>query len=325
MKEHIKIAGLGIYTPANEVTNDFYIEHFNKQGRDITNLLSVLGRNKRYIIDNDENSLSMGIEAAKRALANASLKGEDIDMIIFSTQCPEFTLPTNASFLHNAIGAKGHTVIFDTNAACAGMTIAVDNASRYMLANKRINRALVVGADANSLITNPEQEITYANFADGAAAIVLEKTDENTGFIDAVHYLDSTKRENILYPPKGFSKLNGEKAYIDFKPFDGKPSILKACEMIKMFLAENDLTVDEINAFCLSQFAVSNIVIMQEQLGISPEKTFYAGDKVGYTSTSSPFFALNEGIQNGKIKRGDNILFWTVGAGDEMIAMLFKY
>lgn len=326
MKKHIKITGLGIYNPVNQVENDYYLEHFKKQGRDITNLLSVLGREKRHIIDNNhENSLTMGIEAAKKALDNAGIKGEDVDMIIFASQCPEYTLPTNAAFLHNAIGANNHTIIFDTNAACAGMTIAVETASRYMLSNKRVNRALVVGSDANSLISNPEQEITYASFADGAAAIILEKTEEETGFIDAVHYLDSTKRENILYPPKGFSKSNGEKEYIDFKPFDGTPSIMKACEMIEEFLAENGLTIDSVDALCLSQFAVSNIEIMQKHFEIAAEKTLYAGDEVGYTSTSSPFFALNKGIVNGQIKRGDTVLFWTVGAGDEMIAMLFKY
>lgn len=145
MKKHIKITRLGIYNPLNQVENDYYMEHFNKQGRDITNLLSVLGREKRHIIDNNENSLTMGIEAAKNALENAGINGEDVDMIIFATQCPEYTLPTNAAFLHNAIGANNHTIIFDTNAACAGMTIAVETASRYMLSNNRVNRALVVG------------------------------------------------------------------------------------------------------------------------------------------------------------------------------------
>lgn len=322
---HIKLVEIATYHPQNLVENKFYIEHFKKQGKDIRNLLSSLGRDKRYIIDNDENSLTMAIEASKRVLEKANIKGEELDMIIFATQCPEYTLPTNASFLHHAIGASDHTVIFDTNAACAGMTIAVETASRYMLSNKRVKRALVVGSDANSLITNPNQEISYVNFADGAAAVILEKTTEDIGFIDAIHYVDSTKRKNILYPPRGFSKGRGQKEYIEFTPFDGKPAIMKACDMIETLLADNELTTDAVDAFCLSQFALSNIVTMQKHFHIAAEKTLYAGDEVGYTSTSSPFFAFNKGVENGQIKRGDTVLFWTVGAGDEMIAMLFKY
>lgn len=325
METHIKIAEIAIYHPTNLVENDFYVKHFEQQGKDIRNLLSSLGREKRYIINNEENTLTMAIEAAKRVLEKANLTGEDLDMIVFATQCPEYTLPTNASFLHHAIGAGGHTIIFDTNAACAGMTIAVETASRYMLSNKRVHRTLVVGSDANSLITNPEQEISYVNFADGAAAVILEKTNEDVGFVDAIHYVDSTKRENILYPPNGFSKGRGQKEYMAFRPFDGKPSILKACDMIEGFLAENALTIDSVDAFCLSQFAYSNIVTMQERFDIAAEKALYAGDEVGYTSTSSPFFALHKGIETGVIQRGDTVLFWTVGAGDEMIAMLFTY
>lgn len=326
MNQNIKISEIATYHPENLVKNDFYIEHFEKQGRDIRHLLSSLGREERYIIDDDEeNSITMAIEASKRVLEKAGLKGEDLDMIIFSTHNPEYTFPTNVMFVHDAIGAKSNTIIFDMNANCAGMTIAVETASRYMLANKRVNRALIIGSDANSLITNPWQEITYANFADGAAAVILEKTEEETGFIDAVYEVDSTNKNNMLYPPAGFSKTNGQKTSIDFLPFDGAMAIPAACKMIEELLADNGMTIDNVDALCLSQFALSNVLKIQEHFSISDEKIINVGHKVGYTTTSSPFFCLNEGIENGQIKRGDTILFWTIAAGHEMIAMLFKY
>lgn len=327
MNQNIKISSIATYHPANLVENDFYIKHFKGQGRDISHLLTSLGREKRYIIDNDEeNGVTMAIEASKRVLEKAGLKGEDLDMIIFTTHAPEYTFPTNAMFVHDAIGAKRNTIIFDMNANCAGMTIAVETASRYMLANKRVNRALVIGSDANSFITNPEQEITYANFADGAAAIVLEKTDdEATGFIDAIYEVDSTNKNNMLFPPKGMSKANAQKATINFLPFDGAMAIPAACKMIEDLLVENEMAIDDVDAFCLSQFALSNILKIQDHFDIPDKKIINVGHKVGYTTTSSPFFCLNEGIENGQIKRGDTILFWTIAAGHEMVAMLFKY
>lgn len=128
----------------------------------------------------------MGIEASKHVLKKAGLEGKDIDLIIFTTQVPERTLPTNAKYVHEAIGAKNHTMILDNNANSAGMTLSVEMASRYMQSNPRINTALVVGSDANSLISNSNQEITYANFTNASAAVILEKTSEDTGFIDAL-------------------------------------------------------------------------------------------------------------------------------------------
>lgn len=324
--KNIKIKEVAIYHPENLVKNDFYQKHFEKQGKDISGFLEVFGRNERYIINNEEeNTLTMGIEAAKRVLEKAQLEGKDIDMIVFSTQVPERTLPTNAMYVHNAIGAKEHTVIFDSNANCAGMTIAVENASRYMMANPRVNRALIVGSDANSFISNPEQEITYANFADGAAAVILEKTDEDTGFIDALFEVDSSNKDNIVYPQEGFSKTIGTQQHIVFLPFDGSMAVPAACKMIEDLLERNNLTIDDIDAFCASQFAKINVLKIQDHFNLPDEKIVTAGDKYGYTTTSSPFFCLHEGVKSGRIKRGDTVLFWTIGSGHEMVAMLLKY
>lgn len=323
---NIKIKEVAIYHPENLVTNDFYLKHFEEQGNDITNFLEVFGRNERYIIDNEEeNTLTMGIEAANRVLEKAHLEGKDIDMIVFSTQVPERTLPTNAIYVHNAIGAKEHTIVFDSNANCAGMTLSVEMASRYMMANPRVERALIVGSDANSFISNPEQEITYANFADGAAAVILEKTDEVTGFIDAQYDVDSSNKDNIVYPQEGFSKTIGTEQHIVFVPFDGSMAVPAACKMIEDLLERNQLTINDVDSFCSSQFALMNILQIQEHFNLPDEKVITAGDKYGYTTTSSPFFCLHEGIETGRIKRGDTVLFWTIGSGHQMVAMLFKY
>ena len=323
---NIRIKAVDIYHPTKVVKNDYYIEHFQKRGRDITRFLEVMGRNERYIIDNNhENSITMGIEAAQRVLKRAGLEGKDIDMIVFSTQVPERTLPTNAMYVYRAIGAEKHTVVMDSNANCAGMTAAVEQASRYILSNPHVKTALIVGSDVNSLISNPEQEITYANFGDGSSAVILEKTEEKTGFIDAIYEVDSANKDNIVYPEKGFSQSIGSKECLTFLPFNGAMAIPVACKMIENLLERNNLKIDDIDSYCFSQFALSNIIKIQNHFTIPERKIIYVGDKYGYTTTSSPFICLYEGIESGRIKRGDNILFWTIGAGHQMIAMLFKY
>lgn len=331
MKETIKIHTVEIYHPQKTVTNKDYLKHYkNVHGKDISHFLEIMGRDKRYLIDNpEENTITMAIEASKRVLRKAGLEGKDIDMIVFSSQVPEYTTPTNAMFIHHAIEAKKDTIIYDMNANCAGMTIALEQASRYMLSNPHVSKALLVGSDYLSLISNPDDAMTYANFGDAAAAIILEKAEtDDSGFIDGMFEVDSTNRNNILYPERGlaYSIKEGDKAdHMLWLPFDGAMSLPYVYKQFDAILKRNNLTIEDIDAFCLSQFALINIKRIQDEFEIPEEKIVYVGDKYGYTGTSSPFIALHEGIQTGKIKRGDLVLFWTIGGGHEFVTLLFRY
>ncbi|WP_110928710.1 3-oxoacyl-[acyl-carrier-protein] synthase III C-terminal domain-containing protein [Bacillus massiliglaciei] len=327
---NIFINNVAIYHPKKLVSNDFYHEHFQKNsGKDISHFMEVMGRKDRYLIDNEkENGLTMGIEASKKVLAKSGLAGTDIDMIVFSTQIPETTFPTNSMNIHHAIEAGHETITMDSNANCAGMTLAVEQASRYMMSNPRVNRALIVGSDYNSLISDPQDAMTYANYGDAAAAVILEKTDTDTGFIDSAYYCDSVQRDMIRYPAQGLANAvrgNGDDKYIQWLPFDGAIALPPAYKMIDALLTRNNLTSRDIKAYCLSQYALVNIKRIQEHFQLDDNQIVYVGDRFGYTGTSSPFIALHEGIESGQISRGDYVVFWTVGAGFELTAMLFKY
>lgn len=325
----IRIKEVAIYHPDNMVDNQYYIDHFKKQGKDISKFIEIMGRNRRYIIDNEEeNTLTMGIEATMRVLEKANMVGKDIDLIVFSTQVPEHTFPTNAMFVHHAIGGKERTTVLDSNANCAGMTVAVEQASRYLLSNPHMQNALIIGSDYNSIICDPNNEMTYTNYGDAAAAIILEKTEEDCGFIDSIFSVNSDYRNNIIYPATGLKNaLMGKDNmdYIKWVPFDGSMAMPDTYRMIEELLERNHVGIDEIGHFCFSQFAQINILKIQEHFHIPDEKIAYIGDQFGYTGTSSPFIALNDSIEKNKIKRGDYILFWTLGAGHQLVAMLFKY
>ncbi|MUK88251.1 ketoacyl-ACP synthase III [Ornithinibacillus sp. L9] len=327
---HIKLKEISIYHPETVVNNSFYMKHYQEKGRDATKFLTdVLGRENRYIIDQkDENALTMAIEASKRVLEQANMTGKDLDMIVFSSQTPEYTAPSNAIQLHHALEAGNQTMTMDSNANCAGMTVAVDQAARNMLTNPYVNTILVVGSDYNSLMSNHDQEITYGNFGDAACAVILEKTEEDTGFIDSHYYVDSITYDKTYFPRHGLKNAileGGKEQSIDWLPFDGDIALEPTYSMIESVLSRNDMTIDDIDAFCLSQFSIGNINRIQEHFHIEEEKIMFVGDRFGYTGTSSPFIALHEGIKSSRIKRGDNILFWTIGGGFQLATMLFKY
>ncbi|MDO3413067.1 3-oxoacyl-[acyl-carrier-protein] synthase III C-terminal domain-containing protein [Saccharibacillus sp. CPCC 101409] len=326
---HIRIEAVEIHHPANAVDNEFYFDHFDKQNNDIRRFLEHMGRKSRYVIDSDEeNGLTMGIEAARKVLAKAGLQGTDIDMVVFSTQVPETTFPVNALYIHAAIGADAHTMVLDSNANCAGMVVAVDHASRYMLSAPNIRRALIVGSDYNTLVSDPDSAITYANYGDAAAAVILERTEEQTGFIDSIYHTDPVNRDFIRYPAEGLAKTvkhGSESKGILWLPFEAHAAMPPTFEMFETLLGRHGLTPQEIGSYCLSQFSLENVLKIQRQYGLSDEQMVYVGDRFGYTGTSSPFIALHEAVETGRVKRGDHVLFWSIGSGFQLVAMLFKY
>jgi 3-oxoacyl-[acyl-carrier-protein] synthase III len=328
---HITIRQAAYYHPEHVVSNDYYLEHFQSMGKDIKRFLEVMGRDRRYIVnDKDENALTMGFKAAQKALNEANLLGEDMDMIMFASQTPEYTYPTNALLLHRMLQGKHRTITQDSNANCAGMVSAVEQTSRYMQSNPSIRYALIVGSDYSSVNCNTDDEITYPNFGDAAAAVILERSSEPSGFIDSLYYTDSEGSENIMFPACGLSNIyhediTPEQIRIRWTPFDGTVCVDAAVADMKELLSRNGLTTDDISAFCLSQFSLKNIELIQDGLGLTDEKFIYVGDEFGYTATSSPFIAFQRGVEDGRVKRGDYVFFWSVGAGWQIPTMLYQY
>ncbi|QDY83278.1 ketoacyl-ACP synthase III [Paenibacillus polymyxa] len=326
---YIRIKVLGVYHPSHSLDNEYYIRHFDERGKDIRRFMEHMGRKQRYIIDDPhENGLTMGIAAAQKALEQAGMTGRDVDMIVFSTQVPESLFPMNALFVHQAIGARHDVAVMDSNANCAGMTVAVDQASRSMLSNSDMRTALIIGSDYNSLISDPADEITYANYGDAACAVILERTEEDAGFIDSLYFTDPVNIDKILYPAQGLAatlQRNAPGKYIQWLPFDANMALPPTFELLERILQKNGLTPQDVRAYCLSQFSLANVLKIQDHLRLEDDQMIYVGDRYGYTGTSSPFIALSEGIESGRIRRGDYVLFWTIGAGYQLVAMLFKY
>lgn len=326
---NVKIKAIEIEYPHNIVKNEFHINHFKKQGKDITRLLESFGRKERRIINNNETTLSMGIKASLKVLESSNLKGEDIDLIIFSSQFPEYICPTQALIVHNAIKGKSNTMVMDLNVNCLGMLVTLETAARQLLQNNKLNRALIIGADYASIHMKKNDELTYPMFGDAGCAIILEKTDEECGFIDSDYFTDSIKYNDVMYPKCGSSSYYKDNISYDDMKFgwtrcDDNVSYI-AINSINKLLKDNNLKISDISAFCFSQFALSLVNSCIDGLRLDPEKVIFIGDKYGYTGTSSPFIAFYEGIKSGKIKRGDYVVFWSIAATRTACSILLKY
>ncbi|MCO7126868.1 3-oxoacyl-ACP synthase III family protein [Sporolactobacillus shoreicorticis] len=326
---HVNLLGIEVYHGEKVVANDAYLDHFKKKGKDYTHFFEdIIGMDKRYLLaSEEENSLTMAVAAAEKVLDKTRTSGSDLDMIVLSSFFPEYTAPPSSIHLHQAIGGKPECICLDLNGNCAGMILSLENVTKYMSVTKNVNRALIVGSDYINSVVNPDNEFCYGHFGDAACAIILEKTNEDRGFLGAKCRINSIEHNNILFPGCGVSKMLGasqDEWLLDWKPFENV-SLESAAHNMRELLEENQLTPSDVNMFCLSQYAYANIVDLRKLLEIDESHSLFIGGEYGYTGTSSPFIAFYEAIKSRKVKRDDYVMFWTIGAGSQNIAVLFRY
>jgi len=323
------ICSIEVYHGSKIVGNEFYIEHFKKRGKDVEHFLKdVIGRDKRYLIDTDkENSLTMAICAAKGALDKANLKGADLDMIIFSSQLPEYIAPPSSIHIHSEIGGKQECICYDMNANCSGMTMAYEHVCKYMSVSENIHKALIVGCDYINMTVDEENENCYGHYGDAACAVILESTQEDCGLVASKYAVTSVAHNNVLFPGCGFSNLfklsDINQMKIRFTPSE-KIWLQISADNIKDILQKNNLQTSDIKMFCFSQYVYRNIEILRSLLGIDDKTSLYIGDEYGYTGTTSPFIVLYESLKKNLIKKGDYVVMWALAAGNENVVILFR-
>lgn len=326
----IILKGIEVYHPEKKVSNDFYIEHFKKQGKNVERLLEAYGRKERYVAGENENTLTMAIEAGRKVLKSCNLTGKDIDLFIFSTNTPEYIWPANSMAIYDDLGINESAQFFDLCLGCLGMTTAADTACSILKAKPNFKRALLIGSEDFSDTVNRNDEYLYGIFGDAACAAILEKTEEeNVGFLDSefINRGDEALKY-VRYP------LNGFKAYFKdpskpltniWESFSPDYCTEAAYIVSKKLNERNGLSLDDIDHFCFSQFAIGMQRNIIERMGADESKFIYIGDKYGYTASNSPFMALHDGIKSGRIKKGDLISMWTVGLLYSTAGLLLRY
>jgi 3-oxoacyl-[acyl-carrier-protein] synthase-3 len=336
MKYHnVNIIGTGIHHPNNRVSNDYYIKHFEERGQDIKSFLDKLGKKYRYVINNSkENSFTLAVEASKKALKDAGITADMLDMIIFSSDNPEYLIPSNALMINSALGATNAHIVYDLNSNCVGMVVALDQVSRIMKTNTDLKYALVVGGVFPTSMVREDCKYTYPAAGDGGAAVVLESKEEDyhRGFIDSKYLTLAQYSNSILYPACGLSKaLSNNTSEYDKKqqwiPFRLDFFAPEWSKSIKYFGEKYDFSIDDLDHYFLSQYSKQFIIETADYLNINnyEEKFEYIGDEYGYTGTTSPIFALHNARIKNKIKPNSRAVFCSVGAGVAMCSLLYKF
>lgn len=328
-EQNIVIKGTGVYTPKHEVSNEYFVEHFRSLGVDVDGLMKHLNRQKRFLADRDESSLSMGYEAAKDALTKLKMNPKEIDMIVFASDTPEYNSPTNALKLNHMLGIENAHRVFDMNCNCIGMLVAMDMVAGNMQQRTSVRTALIIGSMHVSSVVKYKDSVAYPSFGDSAAALILEKVEEEEkrGIIDSEYLTDSDYHDTIVLPECGHSKellyeVPKENRRLAWNPFDFSFLSDNWAKIIMRLLEKNNVKIEEVNKFVFSQFSDADNLLTLEKLGVGTDKYIFVGDQYGYTGVSSPIMALNV-IWDSLDKEG-YLVFCSVAAGYSMNAVLYK-
>lgn len=329
---NVIMKGTGAYIPDNKVYNSELDEHFESMGLSAHNLMEHLGRRKRYFISEGENAITMSQNAINNCVMKNNIDLENVDMLLFCSDTPEYVSPSNALKLVGLYGEKlkNVKVAFDINSNCTGMIQGLDIVHKYML-NSDIKNALVIGCFCISPITLWSDTVVYANFADAAACVAVsaEEEEKKRGFIDTEVYIDAGYHQYVTYPKCGMSKVplrsvQPNEKRLEWTPFsmDFLPEYW--AKQIHVVLERNSLQVKDIDYFIFSQLSDDYNMKTLEILGAGEDKYHFVGKEYGYTGNTCPILCLNR-MWDTYARGGNKIVFCTIGAGFAIIVQLYEF
>ena len=329
MKRNAKIIATGMYAPDNVVTNEYFDRLL---GEDVgTWLEEYLTIKERRWCNDDESTADLAERVSWILLDKANLKPKDIDLIILSTDTPEYISPSTASVLQYRLGAK-NAGTFDINTACAGFVTAVDMGAKYIQTDDQYNNILVLGVYAMSKYLNLEDKKTTTLFADGAGAVILQSTTKNCGWLASQLHTEGQYADWMgIYA--GGTKTSVNKTTIAnhdhqlkfVKKFPKEINPITWTKMVTETVSRSGYKVSDIDMIFLTQININGIRETLDNLGLPMEKTHTVMDRYGYTGSACIPMALAEADALGKIKPGDLVVFMGSGGGLAFATTVFKW
>jgi 3-oxoacyl-[acyl-carrier-protein] synthase-3 len=317
------IIGTGSYMPAKVLTNEDLSKLVDTSDEWIT---SRTGIKERRIAAPEEATSDMASEAARRAMADAGVKPEDIQLIIVATVTPDMAFPSTACFVQKKIGAS-NAVCFDVSAACSGFLYALQVARHFINTGNRTT-ALVIGAEKLSSLVNWQDRNTCVLFGDGAGAVVIRKACEDEepdaqGRVLSTVMGSDGNLVDLLKVPGGGSACPLTPENITSRPntihMEGretfKHAVTRMLEASQQALEMAGLTAADVSLVIPHQANARIISAIAERLALPSEKVFMNLDKYGNTSAATIPVALDEARRAGLIKKGDVILLVAFGGG----------
>ena len=323
------IAGVGSYAPSKVLTNDDLSKMVDTSDEWI---FSRSGSRERRIAAADEACSDLAVKSAMAALADAKLQASDIDLLIVATASPDTPLPSTACYVQHKLGVPAHATCFDIAAACSGFLYALEIAYGQLLTN-RYKRALIIGAEKLSTVTDWTDRTTCVLFGDAAGAAVLHKVEQpGIGILGSDLGADGEFADN-LYISAGGSKRPADAKSVEERAhcirMNGREVFKSAVRVMETvareMMEQHNLTPDQINLVIPHQANIRIIESLAGSLKVPMDRVYVNLDRYGNTSSASIPLALDEARRAGRIKPGDLTLLVAFGAGLTYGATLIRW
>ncbi len=308
------VLGAGSYLPERVLTNAELAKMVDTSDEWI---IERTGIRQRHIAADAEKTSDLAMRAAMRAMDNAGVGPDDIDLIVLATATPDQTFPATATRIQAGLGIH-QGAAFDVQAVCTGFVFAMATADNFLKAGQ-FKTALVIGAETFSRILDWEDRATCVLFGDGAGAVVLqaeegEGTTEDRGVLQT--YLRSDGRfSDLLYVDGGPSSTQtvGHLRMAGREVF--KHAVVNIADAITQSLDRSGLQLSDVDWFVPHQANQRILSATAKRIGLDDDKVVITVAKHGNTSAASVPLALIEGLRDGRIKRGDLVLMEAMGGG----------
>lgn len=320
-----KIIGTGAFVPPGVLNNEALETMVVTSDEWIVSRTGI--RERRRTTDSEASS-DLAYNAAKRALKNAGLKADRIDLVLIATATPDMLLPSTGCLVQGRLGIR-HVPAFDLNAVCSGFIYGLATADAFIRSGA-YKSILLIGVDTITKFTNYNDRTTCIIFGDGAGAVVLQATREKKGVIGSRLYADGTKWDYI-HVPGGGSRIPSYAAappdyYMIMKGHDTFRVAVRGLEQgILDLLKQTRVSIHDIDVFIPHQANTRIIGALAEKLKYPMEKIFVNIEKYGNTSAASIPIALHEAVAAGRIRSNDLVLFASFGSGLTWGASLVKW
>ncbi|MEN0058967.1 MAG: ketoacyl-ACP synthase III [Bdellovibrio sp.] len=323
------IVGTGMYAPERVIPNQYFNDLYKK---DIgTFLVEQRNIRERRWMREDQRTSDLIIPAAEEAMKNAKITAKDLDLIIISTDTPDYLSPSTASVVAYRMGAT-NAGTYDINTACAGFVVGCDIASKYIAADSKYKNILVVGAYAMSKYLNFDDYKIASLFADGAGAVVLQPAQDTKGFLDSEMFTDGQYHDYMgIYAGGSAQPITHEviekKGHLLAFPKRIPPETngIHWPRLTNILLERLNKKPMDINHFFITQFNVQSIYETLDKLNLPRDRAHYVMDRFGYTGSASIGMAIADAARQKKMKKGDLVFMLGSGGGMSMAALALEW
>ncbi|MCU1493733.1 MAG: 3-oxoacyl-(acyl-carrier-protein) synthase [Acidimicrobiaceae bacterium] len=301
------ITGWGEALPERVVTNDDFAARLDTSDEWIVARTGI--RERRM----GGTTSELAIEAGRAALKSAGVDGSEVDLLVLATTTPDQTIPATSAVVHDALGCKGGA--FDLNAACAGFVYALVTADSLLRAGHR--RALVIGSETLSKVTDQDDRSTAVLFGDGAAAIVLESGMPDELIVAYDLGVDGAATPLLYANHGGYIHMEGREVF--------RRAVRCELDSITNVLTKAGIGPQDVALFVPHQANVRIIEAVNERVGLTMEQTAIVLDRTGNTSAASIPLALAEAADAGRVAEGDLVLLSGFGAGMTWASAIIRW